>query len=217
MTLPVLERAVVLLSGGVDSATTLALARSEGREAYCLTVDYGQRQRWEIEGARALAQAFSARRHLVVPLDRQLFAGSSLVDPSSTSPYVPARNTVLLALALAWAEVVDAGEIYIGTTPGGHPDTRPAFIRAFERAANLGTQGGATSGNELRVRTPLAELSKAEVIRLGLELGVDFALTRSCYSPTGAGDSCGRCEACRPRLEAFAELGITDPVPYAAA
>lgn len=211
------RRAVVLLSGGADSATTLAVARRDGREAYCLTADYGQRQRWEIEGARALARAFSARRHLVLSLDSRLFAGSALVDRASSSPYVPARNVVLLALALAWAEVVDADELYIGTTPGGHPDTRPAFIETFERAANLGTRTGSAGGKRLRIRTPLAHLAKTDVIRLGLELGVDFALTRSCYFPSDADESCGRCDACRPRLEAFAELGLTDPVPYASA
>lgn len=210
------RRAVVLLSGGADSATTLALARRDGREAYCLTVDYGQRQRWEIDAAGALARAFSARRHLVLTLDAQLFGGSGLVDPTSSSPYVPARNLIFLALALAWAEVVDAGELYIGTTPGGHPDTRPAFLEAFERAANIGTRAGTERGMGVRIRAPLAHLVKADVIRLGLELGVDFALTRSCYFPTDAGEACGRCDACLPRLDAFAELGLTDPVTYAA-
>jgi 7-cyano-7-deazaguanine synthase len=226
------KRAVVLLSGGLDSATCLALARAAGFEAHCLSVDYGQRHREELRRARSLARALGAADHRVVRVDLAAFGGSALTDPSIAVPrdrpagrmargipvtYVPARNTVLLALALAHAESIGAGDVFLGVNAvdySGYPDCRPAFVRAFERLARLATRAG-VGGARLRVRAPLLRLSKAGIVRLGARLGVPWRLTSSCYQPS-RGRACGRCDACRLRARGFAEAGFADPVPAVA-
>ncbi len=217
------RRAVVLLSGGLDSATTLALARSDGFACFALTVDYGQRHRRELDAARRVAAALGAAEHRVVELDLSQFGGSALTDstiavpdqPSDGIPvtYVPARNTIFLALALGWAEVLGACDIFIGANAvdySGYPDCRPVFIDAFERLANLATRAG-VEGETLRVHAPLIDLSKAEIIRRGAALGVDYAVTLSCYDPRPDGAPCGVCDACRLRAKGFAEAGLSDP------
>ncbi|MHC4427811.1 MAG: 7-cyano-7-deazaguanine synthase QueC [Planctomycetota bacterium] len=220
-------KAVVLLSGGVDSATTLAIARSEGNACHCLTVDYGQRHRRELASAQAVARALGAEEHRVVSIDLRAIGGSALTDDievpkdrpagemaaSIPVTYVPARNTVFLALALGWAEVIDAAEIYIGVTAvdySGYPDCRPEFIEAFERVANVATRMG-VEGRRIHVRTPLVSLSKGEIVRRGSELGVDFSLTFSCYDPGPDERPCGRCDACLLRAEGFRAAGLPDP------
>ncbi|WP_096462215.1 7-cyano-7-deazaguanine synthase QueC [Sulfurifustis variabilis] len=220
------ERAVVLLSGGLDSATTLALARREAASCHALTIDYGQRHRAELEAARRVAQSLGATEHRVARFDLSWIGGSALTDPAITVPtrpgegipvtYVPARNTVFLALALSWAEVLDARAIYIGVNAvdySGYPDCRPAFIEAFNRVAEVATRAG-VEGRGTAVRAPLIDLSKAEIIRVGSELGVDFGLTLSCYDPDEAGRACGVCEACRLRGQGFAAAGLADPTRY---
>lgn len=221
-------RAVVLLSGGLDSATVLAVARREAAACYALTVDYGQRHRVELEAAGRVARALGAVEHRVARFDLSWIGGSALTDPALAVPvrpsegipvtYVPARNTVLLALALAWAEVLEAGAIYIGVNAvdySGYPDCRPAFIEAFDRLARLATRAG-VEGRGAGIRAPLLHLSKAEIIRLGRDLGVDYGLTLSCYDPDGDGLACGRCDACRLRAQGFAAAGVPDPTPYRA-
>jgi 7-cyano-7-deazaguanine synthase len=220
------RRAVVLLSGGMDSATVLAIARADGRECHCLTVDYGQRHRAELSAAARVAGAFGAAGHRVVGLDLAAFGGSALTDkriavpeaPSSGIPitYVPARNTVLLALALAWAEVLGAQDIYFGANAvdySGYPDCRPEFMRAFEALANLATRA-AVEGRRLTLHTPVIDLSKADILRRGAALGVDYSLTVSCYQATETGLACGRCDACRLRRAGFEAAGIPDPTRY---
>jgi 7-cyano-7-deazaguanine synthase len=220
------RRAIVLLSGGMDSATVLAIARADGCECHCLTADYGQRHRAEIAAAGRVAGALGAAGHRVVGLDLAAFGGSALTDrgiavPEAPSPgipvtYVPARNTILLALALAWAEVLGARDIYFGANAvdySGYPDCRPAFIRAFEYLANLATRA-AVEGNTVSIEAPLIELSKADIIRRGTALGVDYAMTVSCYQPDGEGRACGRCDSCRLRRDGFAAAGISDPTRY---
>jgi 7-cyano-7-deazaguanine synthase len=224
------EPGVVLLSGGLDSATVLAIARSEGKECHCLTVDYGQRHRIELEAARRVADSLGAASHRVVTLDLRAIGGSALTDeievPKDADPmssdipvtYVPARNTVLLALLLGLAEVVDSRHLYLGANAvdySGYPDCRPAFLRAFEELSSLATVAGAERGAEFRVHAPLLEMSKAEIIRRGLELGVDYGLTWSCYDPTPPGIACGRCDSCQLRRKGFAEAGLDDPIAYA--
>jgi 7-cyano-7-deazaguanine synthase len=222
-------RAVILLSGGLDSTTVLALATAEGRECYCLSFRYGQKQQIEVERARRIAERFQARQHLVLNLDLGLIGGSALtadipvpkdrsVETSNDIPvtYVPARNTVMLAHALAWAEVLDASEIYIGVNAvdySGYPDCRPEFIEAFTTLANLATKAGSTGTTRFAIRAPLMHMSKADIIRTGLRLQVDYSQTHSCYDPEAAA-ACGRCDACRLRLQGFAEVGIADPAPY---
>ena len=225
------RRAVILLSGGLDSATTAAIARAQGFELYALSVDYGQRHRQELEAARRVAEALGVRRHVVLAVDLRQIGSSALTDaievPKDRSleqmarevpiTYVPARNTVLLALALGYAEVVGAGDIFVGVNAvdySGYPDCRPEFIAAFERLANLATKAGAEGRLKFTVHAPLATMSKAQIIRRGMELGVDFGLTRSCYDPDPTGQSCGRCDACLLRRKGFAEAGLVDPVPY---
>lgn len=221
------ERAVVLLSGGLDSATVLALARNEGFACYCLSVDYGQRHRLELQAAGRVAQALGAVEHRTVTLDLAQFGGSALTDRNLAVPeqpgegvpitYVPARNTVLLSLALAWAEALSAHDIFIGVNAvdySGYPDCRPAFIAAFRVLANLGTRDG-VEGNRFHIHAPLIELSKADIIRLGSRLGVDYALTVSCYNPSSDDRACGVCDSCRLRLKGFAEAGVTDKILYA--
>ena len=219
-------RAVVLVSGGLDSATALAIARDAGRECYALSFDYGQRHRIELAAAARVAQALGAREHRTMRIDFAGIGGSALTDASIAVPeqpsagipvtYVPARNTVFLALALGWAEVLGAHEIWIGVNAidySGYPDCRPEFIAAFERLANLATRA-AVEGAAFRIETPLIRLSKAEIIRRGLTLGVDYALTVSCYQPDDAGRACGRCDSCRLRRAGFAAAGVGDPTAY---
>jgi len=224
-----MSRAVVLLSGGLDSATTLAIAVATGFECHCLTVDYGQRHRLELEAAQSVAAALGAASHRVVTLDLRAIGGSALTDdievPKDAEPgvggvpvtYVPARNTVLLALLLGLAEVVGARELFIGANAvdySGYPDCRPEFLRAFERLARLATRAGVEDGATFRIRAPLLQLTKAGIVRLGTDLGVDYGLTWSCYDPSEGGLACGRCDACRLRLRGFAEAGLTDPIRY---
>lgn len=223
-------RAVVLLSGGLDSATVLAMAVAEGYECHCLTVDYGQRHRVEIEAARRLAPMLGAASHRVVGLDLRAIGGSALTDcieiPKDAEPgagavpvtYVPARNTVLLALLLGLAEVIHAADLFIGANAvdySGYPDCRPAFLDSFERLAAVATVAGAERGIRFRVHAPLIDLSKSEIIRRGIELGVDHSLTRSCYDPDPDGRACGRCESCVLRRRGFEEAGVPDPTLYA--
>ena len=221
-------RAVVLLSGGLDSTTVLARARSLGRDCYALTVAYGQRHAAELEAARRVALAFGVIEHRIATADLGQFGGSALTDaaievpqqPSSGIPvtYVPARNTGLLALALAWAEVLEADEIHLGVNAidySGYPDCRPAFIAAFEALARVGTKRG-VEGRPIRFEAPLIDLAKADIIRLGSSLGVDYGATVSCYAAGPEGLACGRCDACRLRRAGFEDAGLPDPTPYAA-
>jgi 7-cyano-7-deazaguanine synthase len=221
-------RAVVLLSGGLDSATCLAMARREGLECHCLTVDYGQRHRDELHQARRVARTLGAREHRVVRVDLSSLGGSALTDAKIAVPkgrsaarmakgipvtYVPARNTVFLSLALGWAEVLGAEDIFIGVNAvdySGYPDCRPAFVRAFERLAAVATRAG-VEGASIRVRAPLLRLSKAQIIRAGIALGVDYGQTHSCYDPV-RGRPCGRCDACQLRRDGFAAAGLEDPL-----
>ena len=220
----------MLLSGGLDSTTCLRLAQRDGFEAVCLSVDYGQRHHIELERARAVATAHGVRDHRVVKLDLRAIGGSALTqnipvpkhdDASQIGAdipvtYVPARNAVFLSIALGLAEVVKAQDIYIGVNAvdySGYPDCRPEFIRAFERMAQLATKAG-VEGRTFAVHTPLSGLKKAEVIRLGIETGVDYALTHSCYDPTDSGAACGRCDSCLLRKKGFAEAGVADPTTY---
>ena len=221
-----MARAVVLVSGGLDSATVLAIARSEGWTCHALSVDYGQRHRSELDAAAVVARALGAVEHRVARVDLGVFGGSALTDRSiavPTSPtagipvtYVPARNTVLLALALAHAEVVGADAIFTGANAvdySGYPDCRPEYLAAFEAMANLATKR-AVEGSPIVVRSPIVQLSKAGIVRRGHELGVDFALTVSCYDADGQGRACGRCDSCRLRREGFAAAGLPDPTRY---
>jgi 7-cyano-7-deazaguanine synthase len=222
-------RAVCLVSGGLDSATCLAWARREGFECYALSFDYGQRHRVELEAAARIAESLGAVRHLVMKIDLRAIGGSALTDelavPKGRSAgemeqgipvtYVPARNTVFLSFAVAWAEVLGAANIIIGVNAidySGYPDCRPEFIEAFARMANLATRVGAEGRTQLRIHTPLIRLSKAEIIRLGRELGVDFGLTWSCYDPDAQGRPCGACDSCLLRRKGFEEAGLADPI-----
>ena len=222
-----MKPAVCLLSGGLDSATCLAFARRDGFACHALTIDYGQRHRVELESARKVAASLGAVRHLVVPIDLRAFGGSALTDdldvpktgPSNGIPitYVPARNTVFLSLALAWAEVLSCSDIFIGINAvdySGYPDCRPEFIKAFEIMAQLATKAGVEGRTHVRIHTPLVHLSKAEIINLAQELGVDFKLTHSCYDPDPSGRPCGLCDSCRIRLKGFREAGLQDPLEY---
>jgi 7-cyano-7-deazaguanine synthase len=219
--------AVCLLSGGLDSATVLAVARREGFDCYALSFDYGQRHRTELAAAARVAESLGARRHLIVPINLRLFGGSALTDDIDIPKtglgegipvtYVPARNTVFLSLALAWAEILEASDIFIGVNAidySGYPDCRPEFIQSFERTANLATKAGVEGRIHICIHTPLIQLSKCAIIKLGCELGVDFALTHSCYDPDLNGRACGRCDSCRLRLAGFAQAGLKDPLEY---
>ena len=229
--MPEMKKAVVLLSGGLDSTTVLAIAKSEGFEVFALTMEYGQRHAVEVEAARRIARRFGVARHVVMPIDLREFGGSALtadIDVPKDRPiddmghgipitYVPARNTIFLSFALAWAEALGARDLFIGVNAldySGYPDCRPEFVAAFERLANLATRAG-VEGERFRVHTPLIALSKAETIRRGRDLGVDFALTTSCYDPLPDGTACGRCDACLLRLKGFAENQLADPRAYA--
>ena len=226
-----MKHAVVLLSGGLDSATTLGIARSRGYETYALSFDYGQRHRQELDAARKIANSVAAKEHRIIKIDNQIFAGSALINdvdvPKSRSEeeigrgipptYVPARNTIFLAHALAWAETIPAGHIFIGANAidySGYPDCRPEFIALFETLANVGTKAGA-EGARIQIHAPLIKLSKAEIIRKAVELNVDLSLTHSCYDPTPDSRACGECDSCQLRLKGFREAGVTDPIKYA--
>lgn len=221
-----MKHAVVLVSGGLDSATTLAIARHQGYACHALSFAYGQRHRAELAAAGSVADTLGAVEHKTVSLDLSSIGGSALTDPKIAVPespsagipvtYVPARNTVFLAVAVGWAEVLDAQDIFIGVNAvdySGYPDCRPEFIAAFERVANLGTRAG-VEGRSLRIHAPLVDWSKAEIIRRGVALGVDYAMTVSCYSADAEGRACGRCDSCRLRHDGFAEAGIPDPTRY---
>ena len=224
------RRAVVLLSGGLDSSTVLAVARERGFETHCLSVDYGQRHRGELLAARRVARVLGAASHRVARVNLPLFGGSALTDGAIAVPkdrsgsdmaagipvtYVPARNTVMLSLALAWAEVLGASDIFLGVNAvdySGYPDCRPPFLRAFERLARVATRAG-VEGGRLRIHAPLLRLSKRGIVRLGTRLGVPFGVTQTCYDPI-RGRACGRCDACRLRRRGFEEAGVPDPTRY---
>jgi len=225
-----MKRAVVLLSGGIDSTTTLAIAIAEGYDAHALSFDYGQRHQIETEAARRVANSLGAKEHRVAKIDLGVFGGSALTDdiavPKQRSgkeiahgipiTYVPARNTIFLAYALAWGEVISADDIFLGVNAidySGYPDCRPEFIEAFETLANVGTKAG-VEGRCFQIHTPLIKFSKAEIIRKAVELGVDLSLTHSCYDPTPKGLACGECDSCVLRLKGFREAGIQDPTRY---
>jgi 7-cyano-7-deazaguanine synthase len=217
---------VVLLSGGVDSATTLAIARERGFACYALSFDYGQRHRLELAAAARVARSLGAVEHRQVKLDLGWVGGSALTDPSIAVPaaassgipvtYVPARNTVFLAFALGWAEVLGARDLFFGANAvdySGYPDCRPAFVEAFQRLANVATKAG-VEGDRFQLHAPLIAMTKAEIIRTGTRLGVDYALTLSCYQPGAQGEACGRCDSCRLRAQGFAAAGVADPTHY---
>lgn len=221
-----MTRAVVLLSGGLDSYTAAAVARRDGWELYALSINYGQRHVRELESARAVARALEVRRHVEIALDLSTFGGSALtadIDVPKDRPldrvevpitYVPARNTIFLSLALAWAEVVDASQIVIGVNAldySGYPDCRPGFIRAFENLASLATRAG-VEGHRMTIRTPLIDLTKADIVRLGASLGLDYGLTHSCYDPRPDGRPCRHCDSCVLRARGFDEAGLQDPL-----
>ena len=224
--------AVVLLSGGLDSSTTLAFARAEGFTLYALTFRYGQRHSAEIEAARRVAEAMGVARHVITNIDLRVFGGSALTADYDVPKgreleemgegipitYVPARNTIFLSFALAWAEVLEASDIYIGVNAidySGYPDCRPEYIEAYTKMANLATKAGIEGATQLTIHTPLLRLTKGEIVKRGLELGVDYGLTLTCYDPTVDGKACGQCDSCRLRLKGFAEAGIKDPARYA--
>lgn len=225
-----MKHAVVLLSGGIDSATTLAVAISQGYKSYALSFDYGQRHRFELEAARRVANSLGAAEYRVARIDNSIFAGSALTDnldvPKQRSAdeigsgipitYVPARNTVFLAHALAWAETIGAAHIFLGVNAidySGYPDCRPEFIAMFETLANLGTKAG-VQGRRFQIHAPLIKLTKADIIRRALELNVDLSLTHSCYDPAPDGRACGECDSCQLRLKGFREAGVADPIAY---
>ncbi|OPY69934.1 MAG: 7-cyano-7-deazaguanine synthase [Syntrophorhabdus sp. PtaU1.Bin002] len=227
-----MKKCVVLTSGGLDSTTTLAIAKDLGFELYALTFDYGQRHKHEINSAKKAAQYFAVKEHRIIVIDLRAFGGSALTDdikvpvrgkPDHTSgdtipvTYVPARNTIFLAYALAWAEVIRAHDIFIGVSAldySGYPDCRPEYIEAFQKMANLATKE-AVEGNPVNIRAPLLSLSKADTIRRGIELGVDYSITHSCYNPAPSGLACGACDSCLLRRKGFLEAGIEDPTTYA--
>ena len=222
-----MKKAVVLLSGGLDSATALALAVRDGFECHALSVNYGQRHQAELAAAQRLAAMLGARQHRAIALDLQTFGGSALTDPSIDVPtegaaggipitYVPARNTIFLSLALAWAEVLGANAIFIGANAvdySGYPDCRPDYLKAYEAMANLATRA-AVEGNRLEIHAPLVHMTKAQIILAGIEAGVDFSLTVSCYQADASGGACGACDACRIRRAGFAAAGVQDPTHY---
>ncbi|WP_295885425.1 7-cyano-7-deazaguanine synthase QueC [uncultured Thiohalocapsa sp.] len=226
MSSPDAQNAIVLLSGGLDSATALAMARGQGLHCHALSIDYGQRHRAELDAARAVASQLGAAAHTIVPLDLRLIGGSALTDPGIAVPeaptdgipvtYVPARNTLLLALALGLAEVAGAGRIVIGVNAldySGYPDCRPAFIDAFQQLAQVASKAG-VEGHAPGIDAPLIHLSKAEIIRRGNDLGVDYSLTVSCYQADHQGRACGRCDSCRLRAQGFRAAGLPDPTRY---
>jgi 7-cyano-7-deazaguanine synthase len=226
-------KAVILVSGGIDSSTTLALARKEGFEIYALTFDYGQRHRCELEAALRVVSSLGAVRHVIAKIDLRAFGGSALtadlevpkgrpgqsVPPEIPITYVPARNTIFLGFALGWCETLQAQDIFIGANTvdySGYPDCRPEFLEQFQRLAQLATKAGLEGSARYRIHAPLVHMSKAEIIRTGHEAGVDFSLTHSCYDPTAEGLACGACDSCALRRRGFLEAGIPDPTRYAA-
>jgi 7-cyano-7-deazaguanine synthase len=225
------KKAVVLLSGGLDSATVLAIAKSQGYTPYALSFSYGQRHAWELEAAKQVAAAGGAEQHRIAEIDLRVFGGSALTDdiavPKGRSSdemshgipvtYVPARNTIFLSFALAWAEVLGAEDIFLGVNAldySGYPDCRPEFIAAYETMANLATKAGVEGKQKLKIHTPLMQMTKAEIIRAGMQLGVNYALTSSCYDPGPEGRPCGECDSCLLRKKGFRENGMEDPLKY---
>jgi 7-cyano-7-deazaguanine synthase len=224
--------AVVLLSGGLDSATVLAIAQSEGYAVYAMSFRYGQRHAFELECAKEIAAKSAVKQHVITEIDLRVFGGSALTSGQIAVPkdrdtesmnkgipvtYVPARNTIFLSFALAWAEVLNCSDIFIGVNAldySGYPDCRPEYIRAYETMANLATRAGVEGTQKLSIHTPLISLTKAQIIRRGLDLGVDYSITSTCYDPTRDGRACGSCDACILRKKGFAENGLTDPAPY---
>jgi len=225
------KKAVVLTSGGIDSTTVMAIARNEGFSLFSLSFNYGQRHSFELESARKVGRFFKVSDHMVMDIDLGKIGGSSLTDDMDVPKdrneseitkgipitYVPARNTIFLSYALAWAEVIEAGDIFIGVTAidySGYPDCRPEYIHAFEKMANLATRAGVENKIQLSIRTPLINMTKAEIITLGNELGVDYSITHSCYDPSPEGLACGTCDSCAFRKKGFLESGVTDPTKY---
>ncbi|MBW1679698.1 MAG: 7-cyano-7-deazaguanine synthase QueC [Deltaproteobacteria bacterium] len=225
------QKAVVLSSGGLDSTTTMAIARSEGYAIHSLSFHYGQRHVLELEAAQRVARALGAAKHMIINIDLRIIGGSALTDdihvPKGRSiqqmekgipiTYVPARNTIFLSYALSWAEVLGALDIFIGVNAidySGYPDCRPEYIDAFERMANLGTKVGVEGTTKIKIRTPLIHMTKAEIIRKGIELGVDYSMTHSCYDPSPEGKACGQCDSCLLRKKGFKEAGVPDPIEY---
>lgn len=225
------RKAVVLLSGGLDSSTTLAIAREQNFRLYALSFGYGQRHLVELEAASRIAKAIGVEEHRIVDIDLRAFGGSALTsdidvpkgrDPNEMShgipiTYVPARNTIFLSYALAWAEVLESSDIFIGVNAidySGYPDCRPEFIRAFQTLANLATKAGVEGTTKVTIHAPLVDLTKADIIKKGIELGVDYSLTSSCYDPSGLGEACGSCDSCQLRRRGFQEVGVADPTRY---
>jgi 7-cyano-7-deazaguanine synthase len=225
------KKAIVLLSGGLDSATTLAIAQHEGFECYAMTFRYGQRHQVEIHSACRVATAMKVKEHRIVDIDLGAFGGSALTDSSLEIPrdrsdinqeipitYVPARNTIFLSYTLAWAETLGVFDVFIGVNAmdySGYPDCRPQFIEAFEKMANLATAAAIEGKGKYHIRTPIIQMTKGQIIQAGTKLGLDYSLTHSCYDPDNEGRACGRCDSCRIRLKGFAEAGLADPVEYA--
>jgi 7-cyano-7-deazaguanine synthase len=224
-------KAVVLLSGGIDSATTLAIARNEGYNTYAISFNYGQRHSFELEKAAKIAGLFKSEKHLVVNIDLRKFGGSALTDSIPVpkdrnekdishgipSTYVPARNTIFLSLSLGWAEIIEADDIFIGVNAidySGYPDCRPEYIEAFQQMASIATKAGVEGKSKIKIHTPLINMSKAEIIKKGASLGVDFSLTHSCYDPISSGNPCGICDSCLLRLKGFLDAGLKDPLAY---
>lgn len=225
------KKAVVLSSGGLDSTTAMAIARQEGYEIFSLSFRYGQRHAMELEAAQGVAKTLGAKEHLVIDIDLAKIGGSALTDdievPKARTEqkmekeipitYVPARNTIFLSYALAWAEVLGASDIFIGVNAidySGYPDCRPEYIEAFEHMANLATKAGVEGKSRIKIRTPLIHMTKAEIIKKGADLGVDYSITHSCYDPSPEGKACGQCDSCLLRKKGFREVGITDPASY---
>ena len=225
------KKAIILSSGGLDSTTVMAMAKHAGYDLYAMSFDYGQRHLYELEAAGKIARAYKVKTHLVVKTDLTVIGGSALTDAISVPKdrdmtdgedeipvtYVPARNTIFLSYALAWSEVLNAPDIFMGVNAvdySGYPDCRPEYIHAFERMANLATRAGVEGSFKIKIHTPLIRMSKVEIIRKGLELGVDYGLTHSCYDPDTFGNACGRCDSCLLRKKGFAEAGVDDPTKY---
>ena len=226
-----MKRAVILLSGGLDSSTTLAIAKNSGFKLFGLTFRYGQRHKYEIAAAQKIAQAYNLADHKITEIDLRTFGGSALTDDLDVPKdrnngtmnefipitYVPARNTIFLSFALAWAEVLGANDIFLGVNSmdySGYPDCRPEYIQSFANMANLATKAGVEGKQSIKIQTPLIHMTKKEIIKKGLKLGVDYSFTHSCYDPENDGISCGRCDACQIRLRGFQEAGISDPINY---
>jgi len=225
------KNAVVLSSGGLDSTTAMAIARDQGYTLFCLSFDYGQRHRFELQAARKVADHLGAAEHLIFPLDLSVFGGSALTADIAVPKgrdskamahgipvtYVPARNTIFLSIAMAWAEVIPAGHIFIGVNAvdySGYPDCRPEFIAAFETMANLATKAAVEGSSGLKIHAPLIRMTKAQIIRTGIDLGVDYSLTHSCYDPSPQGRACGQCDSCLLRRKGFLDAGVEDPTDY---